>query len=65
MFTRRTFLKHSSLLALSSTVPGFIASTVRAAPAHRAGRGDRKLVVIELTGGNDGINTVVPYSDEG
>ena len=66
MFSRRSFLNRtlssSSLIALSSTVPGFLARSARAAePA----RDDRFLVVIELNGGNDGINTVVPYRDEG
>lgn len=61
MFSRRTFLK-STLLALSPTVPGFLAKTARAAAPQREGR---ILVVVELNGGNDGINTVVPYADEG
>jgi uncharacterized protein (DUF1501 family) len=66
MFSRRSFfsrtLSSSSLVALSSTVPDFLARSARAAePA----RDDRVLVVIELNGGNDGINTVVPYRDEG
>ncbi len=61
MFSRRTFLK-STLLALAPTVPGFLARTARAASPQRNGR---ILVVIELNGGNDGINTVVPYADEG
>jgi uncharacterized protein (DUF1501 family) len=61
MFSRRTFLK-STLLALSPTVPGFLAQTARAAAPQRDGR---ILVVVELNGGNDGINTVVPYADEG
>ncbi len=61
MFSRRTFLK-STLLALAPTVPGFLARTARAASPQRDGR---VLVVIELNGGNDGINTVVPYADEG
>lgn len=61
MFSRRTFL-HSTLLALAPTVPGFLAKTARAAAPQRDGR---VLVVIELNGGNDGINTVVPYADEG
>jgi uncharacterized protein (DUF1501 family) len=61
MFSRRTFLK-STLLALTPTVPGFLARTARAASPQRDGR---VLVVIELNGGNDGINTVVPYADEG
>ncbi len=66
MFSRRSFfgraLNSSTLVALSSTVPDFLARSARAAgPA----RDDRVLVVIELNGGNDGINTVVPYRDEG
>src|SRR5206468_334114 len=62
MVSRRDFLKHSSLLALAPTIPGFLARTARAAGPQRDGR---VLVVIELNGGNDGINTVVPFADEG
>jgi uncharacterized protein (DUF1501 family) len=62
MWTRRDFLKHSSLIALAPTVPGFLARTARAAKPDKDGR---VLVVIQLGGGNDGINTVVPYADEG
>ena len=52
----------STLLAIAPQVPGFIAATARAAVPQREGR---ILVVIQLNGGNDGINTVVPYKDEG
>jgi uncharacterized protein (DUF1501 family) len=62
MLSRRDFLKHSSLLALAPTVPSFLAMTARAAVPERDGR---VLVVVELNGGNDGINTVVPFADEG
>jgi uncharacterized protein (DUF1501 family) len=62
MRTRRDFLKHASLLALAPTIPGFLAWTARAAVPQRDGR---VLVVVELNGGNDGINTVVPFADEG
>src|SRR5438874_5106267 len=62
MLTRRDFLRSSSLLALAPTVPGFLAKTARAALPLRDGR---VLVVVELNGGNDGINTVVPFADEG
>src|SRR5262245_61373858 len=62
MFTRRDFLKSSTLLALSPTVPGFLAQTARAAKPERDGR---VLVVVQLDGGNDGINTVVPFKDDG
>jgi uncharacterized protein (DUF1501 family) len=62
MLSRRDFLKTSTLLALAPTVPGFLARTARAARPERDGR---LLVVIQLDGGNDGINTVVPFADEG
>ena len=66
MSSRRTFLKTtlhgSALVALSPTIPGFLANTARAAAPERDGR---VLVVIQLDGGNDGINTVVPYRDDG
>lgn len=61
---RRQFLvrtlQSSSLVALSATVPGFLANTARAAPSGK----DPILVVLEMTGGNDGLNTVVPYADD-
>src|SRR6516165_469057 len=62
MLSRRNFLKHSSLLALAPTIPGFLARTARAAVPRRD---SRVLVILELNGGNDGINTVVPFADEG
>src|SRR2546423_7673629 len=34
------------------------------AAAEQATRHDRILVVVELSGGNDGLNTVVPYGDD-
>ncbi len=61
-FTRRDFLKRASLVALAPTVPAFLARTARAAAPDRDGR---ILVVIQLDGGNDGVNTVVPFADEG
>jgi uncharacterized protein (DUF1501 family) len=62
MTSRRDFLRSAGLLALAPTVPEFLAHTARAAaPARDA----RVLVVIQLDGGNDGINTVVPFADEG
>jgi uncharacterized protein (DUF1501 family) len=60
MLDRRQFLKNSSLIALSATAPGFIARTARAAAAGK----ESVLVVLEMTGGNDGLNTVVPFGDD-
>jgi uncharacterized protein (DUF1501 family) len=62
MISRRRFLETSTLLALAPTVPAFLARTARAATPRRDGR---VLVVLELSGGNDGVNTVVPFKDEG
>jgi uncharacterized protein (DUF1501 family) len=62
MLCRRAFLKSSALVALAPTVPGFLVQTARAA---RAERDSRILVVVQLDGGNDGINTVVPFKDDG
>jgi uncharacterized protein (DUF1501 family) len=64
MFTRRQFLTRtlqgSSLVALGSVVPLFVARTAQAAVPGK----DNIVVVLELTGGNDGLNTVIPYADD-
>jgi uncharacterized protein (DUF1501 family) len=62
MKTRRDFLKQSSLIALAPSLPAFLARSARAA---EPGRDERILVVVQLDGGNDGVNTVVPLSDDG
>ena len=55
---RRDFLKFSALAVAATTgMPGFLARA-----AAQAG-GYKTLVVIQLTGGNDGLNTLVPYSN--
>jgi uncharacterized protein (DUF1501 family) len=69
MFTnRRRFLQSSlsagGLVSWGLAAPGFLARTAAAAPAAgKPGARDTVLVVLELTGGNDGLNTVIPFKD--
>ena len=57
---RRNFLKTSGLLSLAPSVPRFVN---RLATQARAKTDEKILVVIEMNGGNDGINTIVPHKD--
>src|SRR5581483_10858862 len=66
---RREFLQSSmasgALVSWGLTVPTFLSRTAAAAPmSDRPGAKDTILVVIQMTGGNDGLNTVIPYADE-
>ncbi len=65
--TRRNFLKHSlgtsALVSLTPAVPAlFLNTSAHAAAARRTS--DNILVVVQLSGGNDGINTVIPHGDD-
>lgn len=61
MIDRRHFLQHSALVSLTPWIPAFLPATVNAADVRKD---DRVLVVIQLDGGNDGLNTVIPFTDE-
>src|SRR5437773_3706384 len=66
--TRREFLQSSvatgSLVSWGLTVPAFLSRTAAAAPdASKPGAKETILVVVQLTGGNDGLNTVIPYKN--
>src|SRR5258708_6819793 len=65
---RRDFLRSSlaasTLVSLgASTVPGFLSRSARAATGST--NHERILVVVQLLGGNDGLNTVVPHGIDG
>jgi uncharacterized protein (DUF1501 family) len=72
-FTRRIFLQRGlTLLAAAPTVPAFLDSTVLALTdpldsprvQQPSGKDGKILVVLQLSGGNDGLNTVIPYADD-
>ncbi|MEO8377093.1 MAG: DUF1501 domain-containing protein, partial [Candidatus Sumerlaeota bacterium] len=67
-FTRRDFLKTTAIAGLGMSLPSFLTRSVEAATlspgAIPSFKDDRILVVIQLGGGNDGLNTVIPYGDD-
>ena len=62
MSSRREFLKTASLVSASWMLPNFL-HTVGADNLQRAKNG-KVLVVIQFSGGNDGLNMVVPYEND-
>src|SRR5687768_2560386 len=69
--TRRQFLRSSLLAApMAWTLPAFLARTLthlKAEAAASAAPPDLEanvLVLVQLAGGNDGLNTVVPYTND-
>lgn len=65
--TRRDLMKRGGVIAVGLTAPRWL-STIAHADVLRQAQGgkiskDTVLVVCQLSGGNDGLNTVVPYAD--
>ncbi|NUL83409.1 MAG: DUF1501 domain-containing protein [Armatimonadetes bacterium] len=66
--TRREFVKAGfTLVAVGLVAPPWLATLAHAETSRTlnglAPANDRILVVLQLTGGNDGLNTVIPYSN--
>ena len=69
-YTRRSFLGNGLVMAsAAATVPAFIQSSAAAMIAPQGLSSipgvpeDHILVVVQLGGGNDGLNTVIPFGD--
>jgi uncharacterized protein (DUF1501 family) len=67
--SRREFLKISlssaATISLATTCPAFISRLAFAQPttAPSTVANDNILVVVQLSGGNDGLNTVIPFKN--
>jgi uncharacterized protein (DUF1501 family) len=69
---RRQFVRLTGLAALTATVPSFLHKTgvALAGPSHPETKplpglkDNHVLVILQLAGGNDGLNTLVPYADD-
>jgi uncharacterized protein (DUF1501 family) len=71
--TRRVFIQRGlAMLAVGATVPSFLDQTVMALAnpldtprtQQPSGKDGKILVIVQLAGGNDGLNTVIPYGDD-
>ncbi|MFN3683701.1 MAG: DUF1501 domain-containing protein [Fimbriimonadaceae bacterium] len=65
--TRRDFLRRTGGVAVGLAAPGWLGAfargeSLRAAQGRKAAS-NRVLVVCQLSGGNDGLNTLIPYRD--
>ncbi|HVT80520.1 MAG TPA: DUF1501 domain-containing protein [Phycisphaerae bacterium] len=73
MHTRRVFLKRGmTMLSAAATMPLFLQRTVHAMAnpldmpltQAAAGEGEQILVVVQMSGGNDGLSTVIPLDND-
>lgn len=63
---RRRFLESSLVAASSAMLPAFLMSCVSKTDIVNQDlkKSGKKLIVIQLSGGNDGLNTFIPYEDD-
>ena len=69
--TRRQLLTNSalgvglsSLMPITNRVPHFVLNSAEAASKGGKSKGENVFVVVQLSGGNDGLNTVIPYEHD-
>ena len=63
--SRRNFLKTSALATGSLFIPNFLKAAANfSSQKLKEISGNKKLIIIQLSGGNDGLNTIVPFRND-
>ena len=64
--SRRDFLKDLPMISSTLAAPTFLVRGIQGAQKFPGGpsRTGRILLVVELAGGCDGLNTIVPYAND-
>ena len=71
-FIKQGFLSSMGLKLGAATIPAFLTNSLSAQTARAgnmpsmvdAGKSHKILVLLQLEGGNDGLNTVIPWEDD-
>jgi len=63
-YNRRNFIAISGLASTALFIPNFLKAFERVNKGLLQTDKGKKLVVVQLSGGNDGLNTVVPYRND-
>lgn len=61
---RKEFIQLSALGSTALLIPSFIKAATMQQAILQTGANGKKLVVVQLSGGNDGLNTVIPYQND-
>ncbi|HRE39728.1 MAG TPA: DUF1501 domain-containing protein [Ignavibacteria bacterium] len=62
--SRRKFIQLSSLASASLLIPAFIKPLQASTFRRHISDNSKKLIIIQLSGGNDGLNTIIPYKND-
>ena len=61
---RKEFIQLSALGSTALLIPGFIKSAAVGKLINESTANGKKLIVIQMSGGNDGLNTIIPYRND-